>query len=72
MQKAISRLPEQESYARNFRIITAHQLSLSQSILPASKALKPEEDIAYLEPYILEAEAEAVEKDLLNNITLSK
>ena len=72
MQKAIARLPASESYARNYRILTAHQLSLSQSVLPESKAVKPEEDVPYLTPYILEAEAEAFEKDELNNISFSK
>ncbi|KAH3662317.1 hypothetical protein OGAPHI_005568 [Ogataea philodendri] len=68
MQTVLSRLPAEESYARNFRIITAHQLTLSAKVLPPSKVLKPEEDIRYLLPYILEAEAEAAEKEELNNI----
>ncbi|GMG28056.1 unnamed protein product [Ambrosiozyma monospora] len=71
-QKAISRLPAEEIYARNYRIMTAHQLALTASILPASKALKPEEDIAYLTPFLLEAEAEAAEKEELNNLVLKK
>ncbi|ESW99782.1 hypothetical protein HPODL_03653 [Ogataea parapolymorpha DL-1] len=68
MQKVISRLPADESYARNYRIITAHQLVLSAKVLPPSKVLKPEEDIPYMLPYILEAEAEEFEKEELNNI----
>ena len=68
MQKAIKRLPPSLSYARNFRILTAHQLSLTQQILPPEKALKPEEDDQYLIPYILEAEKEAFEKAELDNI----
>lgn len=68
VQKAIQRLPEQESYARTYRMITAHQLALSHQILPPSKALKPEEDTHYLVPYILEAEKEAFEKDELDHI----
>ncbi|CCG24412.1 Qcr7 ubiquinol-cytochrome-c reductase, subunit 7 [Candida orthopsilosis Co 90-125] len=68
MQKAIKRLPPALSYSRNFRILTAHQLSLTQQILPAEKALKPEEDDHYLIPYILEAEKEAFEKAELDNI----
>ncbi|KAG7764322.1 hypothetical protein KL931_004844 [Ogataea haglerorum] len=68
MQKVISRLPADESYARNYRIITAHQLVLSAKILPPSKVLKPEEDIPYMLPYILEAEAEEFEKEELNHI----
>jgi ubiquinol-cytochrome c reductase subunit 7 len=68
MQKAISRLPEEESYARVYRNITAHQLALSHQILPSNKAVKPEEDNHYLIPYILEAEKEAFEKRELDNI----
>ncbi|KAK6462735.1 hypothetical protein DFJ63DRAFT_287876 [Scheffersomyces coipomensis] len=67
-QKAIARLPEDISYARNYRIITAHQLSLSHQLLPPNKAVKPEEDTHYLIPYLLEAEKEAFEKAELDNI----
>jgi ubiquinol-cytochrome c reductase subunit 7 len=67
MQKAISRLPVEESYARNFRIITAHQLFLSADVLPESKSIKASEDVPYLTPYVLEAEAELAEKAALNN-----
>ena len=68
MQKALSRLPEEEIYKRNYRFITAHQCSLSHHLLPPSKAVKPEEDKNYLIPYILEAEKEAFEKEELDNI----
>lgn len=67
-QRALSRLPEDEVYARNFRIITAHQCALSHQLLPPSKAVKPEEDTPYLIPYLLEAEKEAFEKKELDNI----
>jgi ubiquinol-cytochrome c reductase subunit 7 len=67
-QKAISRLPENESYARNYRFITAHQCALSNQLLPANKAVKPEEDTHYLIPYLLEAEKESFEKVELDNI----
>lgn len=72
MQKAISRLPADVSYARNYRFITAHQLALSHQLLPPSKAVKPEEDTHYLIPYILEAEKEAFEKAELDNIVIPK
>ncbi|ODV77677.1 14 kDa subunit of cytochrome bd ubiquinol oxidase [Suhomyces tanzawaensis NRRL Y-17324] len=68
MQKALARLPEQESYARNYRVISAHQLAISHQLLPPSKAIQPEEDTHYLIPYILEAEKEAFEKAELDNI----
>ncbi|EGV63910.1 Cytochrome b-c1 complex subunit 7 [Yamadazyma tenuis] len=72
MQKAISRLPPNESYARVYRNITAHQLSLSHELLPPNKAVKPEEDNHYLVPYILEAEKEAFERAELDNIEVTK
>lgn len=72
MQSAIRRLPAEESYARNYRIMTSHQLSLMHDVLPDSKEIQPKDDIPYLTPYILEAEAEAKEKDELNNIKLVK
>lgn len=68
MQKAISRLPDQESYARIYRMMTAHQLTVTHQILPPNKAVKPEDDVHYLVPYILEAEKEAFEKAELDNI----
>lgn len=72
MQKAISRLPAEESYLRNYRILTAHQLSLSHNLLPESKQVSDEDDTAYLTPYILEAEAENAEKAELDNISFAK
>lgn len=72
MQKAISRLPKDELYSRNYRILTAHQLALSHQILPPSKLLKYEEDLPSLTPYILELELEAFEKDELDNIAVVK
>ncbi|EIF45585.1 ubiquinol-cytochrome c reductase complex 14 kda protein [Brettanomyces bruxellensis AWRI1499] len=41
MQSAIRRLPAEESYARNYRIMTSHQLSLMHDVLPDSKAIQP-------------------------------
>lgn len=71
MQKAISRLPAEESYARNYRIIAAHQLAVSIDVLPDSRALQAKDDTPYLTPYILEAEAEIAEKEALNNSTVA-
>lgn len=71
-QTALRRLPADESYARIYRIINAHQLSLTQHLLPKDKWLKPEDDIPYLTPYLLEAEAAAKEKEELDNLELAK
>jgi ubiquinol-cytochrome c reductase subunit 7 len=42
-QTALRRLPENDSYARVFRLATAAQLSLSHKLLPKNEWLKPEE-----------------------------
>ncbi|EDO19140.1 hypothetical protein Kpol_2000p108 [Vanderwaltozyma polyspora DSM 70294] len=72
MQKVLTRLPEDESYARVYRIIRAHQTELTHHLLPKTQWIKAEEDVPYLLPYILEAEAAAKEKDELDNLTVTK
>lgn len=72
VQTAISRIPEGESYARNFRIIRAHQQELTHHLLPRNEWIKAQEDVPYLLPYILEAEAEATEKADLDNLEIKK
>ncbi|SCV02848.1 LANO_0G00606g1_1 [Lachancea nothofagi CBS 11611] len=72
VQKALARLPSDESYARNFRMLRAHQLSLTHHLLPKAQWVKSEEDKPYLFPYLLEAEAEAKEKEDLDNLELVK
>ncbi|SCW02996.1 LAFE_0G00650g1_1 [Lachancea fermentati] len=71
-QTALRRLPEDESYARIFRIIRAHQTELTHHLLPKSQWVKPEEDVPYMLPYLLEAEAAAKEKEDLDNLELTK
>lgn len=71
-QTALRRLPADESYARIYRIINAHQLSLSHHLLPKDKWTKQEDDIPYLTPYLLEAEAFVKEKEELDNLEVAK
>ncbi|SCU95019.1 LAMI_0F00606g1_1 [Lachancea mirantina] len=71
-QTALKRLPEDESYARIFRIIRAHQYELTHHLLPKDKWVTPEEDRPYIFPYLLEAEAAAKEKEDLDNLELVK
>ncbi|QLG70094.1 hypothetical protein HG535_0A00340 [Zygotorulaspora mrakii] len=71
-QTALRRLPADESYARNFRIIRAHQCELTHHLLPKNEWIKPEDDVPYLLPYILEAEAAAKEKEELDNLEVAK
>ncbi|KAG7193293.1 Cytochrome b-c1 complex subunit 7 [Scheffersomyces spartinae] len=70
VQSALSRLPEDLSYSRVYRILTAHQLALTHLLLPANKAISADEDKHYLIPYILEAEKEAFERAELDNINV--
>lgn len=71
-QTALKRLPADESYARNYRIIRAHQTELTHHLLPKNEWVKAEEDIPYLLPYILEVEAAAKEREELDNLEVSK
>lgn len=71
-QTALRRLPADESYARIYRIINAHQSELTHHLLPKDKWIKPEEDTPYLTPYLLEAEAAVQEKQELDHLELAK
>ncbi|KAI8595768.1 ubiquinol-cytochrome c reductase complex 14 kDa protein, partial [Dissophora ornata] len=62
IREAINRLPEEESYARIFRMKTAFQNSLSHTIATKENALKPEDDVRYLTPTIEEVTSEFAEK----------
>ncbi|KAK9356107.1 cytochrome b-c1 complex subunit 7 [Lipomyces doorenjongii] len=70
VQKAINRLPPKEYYDRVFRIRRAHQLSLMHQLLPKEEYLKPEEDVRYLTPYILEVEAEMKEREYFDTMAV--
>ena len=72
MQTALKRLPEDESYSRNYRIIRAHQYELTHHLLPRNEWIEAKDDVNYLLPYILEAEAEAIEKDQLDHLELKR
>ncbi|KAI1313013.1 Cytochrome b-c1 complex subunit 7 [Mortierella claussenii] len=68
IREAISRLPDEENYARIFRMKTAFQYSLSHTVATKETAMKPENDIRYLFPTIEEVAAEVAERDEFNNI----
>ncbi|CCH58531.1 hypothetical protein TBLA_0A07410 [Henningerozyma blattae CBS 6284] len=68
VQKALRRLDQDESYARVYRIIRAHQTELTHHLLPRNDWIKANEDASYLLPYILQAEKEAAEKNELDNL----
>ncbi|KAK9376912.1 cytochrome b-c1 complex subunit 7 [Lipomyces chichibuensis] len=70
VQKAINRLPPKEYCDRVFRIRRAHQLSIMQQLLPKEEYLKPDEDVRYLTPYILEVEAEMKEREYFDTMAV--
>ncbi|KAF0275327.1 hypothetical protein FOG50_03836 [Hanseniaspora uvarum] len=70
-ETALRRLPKDQQYDRIYRIVQAHQLELTHHILPKEKQLKAENDDNYLLPYLLEAEAEAIEREQLNNLEVN-
>lgn len=72
LQTALRRLPEDESYSRNYRIIRAHQQELTHHLLPRNEWVTAKDDMNYLLPYILEAEAEAMERDQLDHLEIKK
>ncbi|CAI8498729.1 Cytochrome b-c1 complex subunit 7, mitochondrial [Hanseniaspora opuntiae] len=67
-ETALRRLPKDLQYERIYRIVQAHQLELTHHILPKEKQMKAENDDNYLLPYLLEAEAEAIEREQLDNL----
>lgn len=71
VQKALSRLPKDESYARNFRTLTAAQCGITHHLLPKNEQVKAADDVPYLLPYLLEVEAEAFEREELDNIKVN-
>lgn len=72
VQTALRRLPSDEKYARNYRIIRAHQQELTHHLLPRNEWIRANDDSNYLLPYILEAEKEVLEKEKLDNMELKK
>lgn len=68
--QAIKRLSQREQYDRIFRIRRAVQLSIQARILPKDQWIKPEEDTPYLTLILEQLEAEAKERELLDNMTV--
>ncbi|CCA71584.1 probable ubiquinol--cytochrome-c reductase [Serendipita indica DSM 11827] len=62
VQKALSRLPDKESYDRVYRMRRAFQCDTMRRLLPKDQWTKPEEDVRYLTPYIREVEKEDTER----------
>lgn len=66
VKEAIRRLPPDVYDARMYRIIRAHQLSLTHTVLPKEEWTKFEDDenYRYLKPLLEEVEKEKKEREL--------
>ncbi|BFZ11253.1 hypothetical protein BsWGS_14292 [Bradybaena similaris] len=62
LAEALKRIPKQELYARNYRILRANQLCMLKQILPRDQWTVYEEDTHYLLPYMEEVEKEFEER----------
>ena len=64
--EALNRLPEEVRRAREKRLARAFDLSVNQKRLPREQWTKPEDDVAYLRPYVLWVRSEMEELDSEN------
>ncbi|KFA61388.1 hypothetical protein S40285_03607 [Stachybotrys chlorohalonatus IBT 40285] len=71
-QIALKRLSPKEAYERIYRIRRAQQCSYQHKILPRDQWTKPEDDIRYMKPILEQVEAELIEKDALDSMTVIK
>ncbi|KAK0619237.1 cytochrome b-c1 complex subunit 7 [Immersiella caudata] len=69
---ALKRLPAKESYDRIYRIRRATQLSIQHKLLPKAEWTKPEEDVPYLVPLLVQIEAEKKEIEQLDTLSVMK
>ncbi|KZV85747.1 hypothetical protein EXIGLDRAFT_725550 [Exidia glandulosa HHB12029] len=72
VQKALSRLPKDEIYARSYRLRRAMQQSILHTDLPKDQWLKEEEDIPYLTPLIEQVAKEDNERVELDNLVIER
>ncbi|RDB24153.1 Cytochrome b-c1 complex subunit 7 [Hypsizygus marmoreus] len=62
VQRALSRLTTREKYDRAYRLKRASQASVLHGPLPKEQWLKPEEDVRYLVPHVLDVVKEDAER----------
>jgi len=70
VQRALTRLTPREAYDRAFRFKRASQTSVQHKDLPKSEWIKPEEDVRYLKPHVLEIEKEDQERHLWDTVNV--
>jgi len=72
VQRALTRLTPREKYDRAFRIKRASQASVLHAPLPKDQWTKPEEDVRYLRPHVVEVSREDAERQMWDTITVNK
>ncbi|KAI0060868.1 cytochrome bd ubiquinol oxidase subunit [Artomyces pyxidatus] len=71
VQRALTRLTPSESYDRAFRFKRASQYSVLHKELPKPEWTKPEEDVRYLRPHVLDVEKEDQERRTWDTIEVT-
>jgi len=72
VQRAISRLTPREQYDRAYRFKLASQASVQHKELPKEQWVKPEDDIRYLRPHLEDVVREDQERQVWDNMTVSR
>ncbi|KAL0947163.1 hypothetical protein HGRIS_013290 [Hohenbuehelia grisea] len=72
VQRAIGRLTTREGYDRAYRFKRASQCSVLQKQLPKEEWIKPEEDVRYLRPHVVEVEKENLERQAWDTASVKR
>jgi len=72
VQRALNRLTPQEKYDRAYRLKRAAQASVLHAPLPRVQWLKPEEDVRYLRPHVLDVMKEDAERRMWDTLTFQR
>ncbi|EPY52125.1 ubiquinol-cytochrome-c reductase complex subunit 6 [Schizosaccharomyces cryophilus OY26] len=72
VQKALNRIPEQESFDRVYRIRRAMQLNINNKVLPKSEWTKPEDDTLYLRPVVQRVTEEKREREAFDSLIVDR
>jgi len=70
VQRALTRLTPREAYDRAYRFKRASHASVLHNDLPKSEWVKPEDDVRYLKPHVLEVVKEDQERHVWDTINV--
>jgi len=72
VQRALTRLTPREYYDRTYRLKRASQASVLHAPLQKDLWVKPEEDVRYLKPHVLDVEKETNERAYWDNLSVTR